>query len=211
MIEHELPFCAQSFGDNPGLPRQLRTLHKGSKSSSKQATNNTDNSAVVSDEATNIAGNSNSTINIQRIDSQVVSEVADVAIEAINENGNVIDAALDFGDDALSTVENTVDRAFDFGEDAISANAQVIDRGFDFGREALDFVEGSDERNANIINAATAGIRGVTEKVVEGLFSDRADTRESEGNSLLETLGKYSSIMFVGGAAAAAYAIAKRN
>ncbi|WP_269526499.1 hypothetical protein [Coraliomargarita parva] len=166
--------------------------------------NSTDGSIAARGDAFNVSTgggkNSNSTINIQTMDSEVIGQSLDFAAETLDANNQTVDRAFDFGKDALDTVTGTVDEAFGFGRDSL-----------DFGQAALDFAAGSDERTANVINASTEGLRQLSNKVIDAVLEDNASQRESASNELLNAVGKYSTIIVLGVAAAGAYAISRKS
>lgn len=77
----------------------------GSKSSSSQATTTTDQSAIVEDEGINAVDGS--TVNVERIEDDVVDLALDFGREALGLGGGVIGKALDFGLEAIEAVKDT--------------------------------------------------------------------------------------------------------
>lgn len=177
MIELELPYVPQSAGDGPQcrFSAVRSTPHKGSKSKSSQATTTKDNSAAHNDEGFSAADGSN----------------------AGRDNALVIERHGKGG--GVEVVQNTLDAgaiegALDFAGGAGEAVVNIIE-------DALDFAANSDSRTANTINAATTGVRQLSEKVIDDLTADRADARSGAENEILNTLGKYSTAIVIAGAA----------
>lgn len=167
----------------------------GGRSSSSQATNQTDNRRVIGEGGISAEGsNVVYTINNTTLDSEVVNRAfdfgsgafdltSDAIAEALGFGGRALDAALDVTSDAMDFADRNATRnsqmAYNVVGDALAANESALARSFNFGANALGDAMGIGEGALNKAfsfgnNALGAAFDtlGSTQNMVKDAYAD---------------------------------------
>lgn len=188
---------------------------RSSSASSSSTTTNTqtfDERVVAQDEA--IVARDGSTVNVQRLDGQVVSAALDAQRQA---NAAAQATAQKVTGDALGFGEKVVQEGFQFADDALDANKQVTADAFGFGRESLNLTEEitgkaidefqvlSERAVDQSTKLADASNRTALEAMDKALFASKSESAQATEQSL----SVVKTGITVAGIAIAAYVISK--
>lgn len=163
------------------------------RSSSSQATNQTDNRRVIGEGGISAEGsNVNYTINETTLDGEVVNRAFNFGNGALDLSADAVAAALGFGGDALNAALDVTSDAMDFADrnatrnsqmaynalgDALASSDSALSKAFAFGSNALGAAFGTLGDTQNLVKDAYADAKGrgaLTDKMIMGAIAAMA-------------------------------------